>query len=660
MEPLAVALVWNQEDKTKVEKYIKYTTEMLSYDINKPFSRTINIPIFYFSNYDDKEIPPKIKLEAEKVIVYAFIGINSVSSNEWTKYIDSLYDVKNVKVVLIALDKYAFNISTKVKDYNFIREYEFGEYEEQQLFISMAHEIYRYGFNEKNEIISENSALKIFLSHAKEGKRGLDLAKQLKDIIDNSVIKRFFDSNDIAPGYRFDDEIINNIKKSSIIIINSDVYSSRYWCQREVQVSKEFERPMVEVDLIEKAMDRKFPYAGNVPVIRVDVVNSKVEKDDLYRILENIIIETIRFNYADKKLEMLKQKMTGNIKKMCRPPEMIDLSKILEKEKEIEFNYDKIIYPDPPIYSEEVGFFRKLGIEVYTPIEYENGKLIGKKVGILISDSMEKELRETGQTIKHLYGLSQMISNYILGSGATLIYGGDLRQGGYTELLLQEAQVLKNRLNTADIHIKNYVSWPIYLKDTAEVKKWKAKYKELLKMKEIPIENTVLSLVKSDKEFLYPDTVEKHWIWSKSLTKMRNCMVGECDVCICAGGKKNGYTGKLPGVLEEILIAIERGLPVYLIGGFGGIVHDVCEYLQHGKISDSLTEQWQVENGMEYKELLCKYAENGENIEYDLILKKLKEVNLKNGLTEEENYILFNTVYTDEAVRLILKGLKNL
>lgn len=51
-------------------------------------------------------------------------------------------------------------------------------------------------------------------------------------------MRRFFDADEIAPGYRFDDEIINNIRDSTIIIINSDIYSTRYWCQREVQISK--------------------------------------------------------------------------------------------------------------------------------------------------------------------------------------------------------------------------------------------------------------------------------------------------------------------------------------------------------------------------------------------------------------------------------------
>lgn len=589
MEPLSVVLVWNETDQTSVEKYIQYTTKMLSRDINRPFSRTINLPIFYYSNSEGNEVPMLPKLKSEKILIYVFIGINSASSDKWGDYVESLYDIENAKIVPIALDKYAYKVSDKVQNYNFIREYELTVCKEQQLFISMAHEIYRYGFNEKKEIISTTSALKIFLSHAKE-----------------------------------------------------------------------FERPIIEIDLIDKAMDRKFPFAGNVPVVRVDIIDDKVEEGDLYRILENIMIETIRFNYVDKKLELLKLEIPGRVKKMCRPPEMIDMPKLIKKGEDIELKYDKIIYPDPPIYSEEIEFLKKLGIEIYTPIEYGKDKLFGKKVGISISDPEINELKSSGQNKVHLSKLSQYVANYVLGRGATLIYGGDLRKNGYTEQLLQEAQVLKDRLKTRDIYLKNYLAWPIYLADTLEVKKWKAQYRGLLEMKEIPIDETVSDLVQTDKQFLAPDTVDNWYVWSKSLSKMRYEMIKNCDARICAGGRKVGYKGKMPGVLEEILIASELGCPLYLLGGFGGVVRDVCELLQDNKCSDSLTEQWQSSCNKGYRELLQRYKEQGEEVDYLELQNKLRCINFNNGLTQEENEILFNTVYVDEAIQLILKGLQSI
>ena len=192
MEPLSVAVVWNKEDQESVGEYIQYITKMLTRDIDRPFSRTINLPIFYYSNSRENEVPVLPELKSEKVLIYIFIGINSVSNNKWTNYVESLYDIENAKIVPIALDKFAYNIGTKVQQYNFIREYELDDCKEQQLFISMMHEMYRYGFNEEKKIISTDSALKIFLSHTKEEENGINIAKQLKKLIDNSSMKRFF------------------------------------------------------------------------------------------------------------------------------------------------------------------------------------------------------------------------------------------------------------------------------------------------------------------------------------------------------------------------------------------------------------------------------------------------------------------------------------
>ena len=44
------------------------------------------------------------------------------------------------------------------------------------------------------------------------------------------------------------------------------------------------------------------------------------------------------------KLELLKLEIPGRVKKMCRPPEMIDMPKLIKKGEDIVVNYDKIIY----------------------------------------------------------------------------------------------------------------------------------------------------------------------------------------------------------------------------------------------------------------------------------------------------------------------------
>lgn len=42
MEPLAIVFVWNREDDVIVQKYIKYTSELLTRNIDNPFSRSLD------------------------------------------------------------------------------------------------------------------------------------------------------------------------------------------------------------------------------------------------------------------------------------------------------------------------------------------------------------------------------------------------------------------------------------------------------------------------------------------------------------------------------------------------------------------------------------------------------------------------------------------
>lgn len=176
----------------------------------------------------------------------------------------------------------------------------------------------------------------------------------------------------------------------------------------------------------------------------------------------------------------------------------------------------------------------------------------------------------------------------------------------------------------------------------------------------VEIDEKVECLIDTKDEFVSPDTEKNNYVWSRCLTKMREKMIDDCDIRICAGGKDKGYKGKLPGVLEEILIASEKRLPIYLLGGFGGIVHSVCEVIENDYVPENLTLEWQKENNIGYSSILELYKNNGEEIKYTDIVKRIKHINLNNGLSKEENKILFNTVYVEEAVHLVLKGLKSI
>lgn len=651
---LAIVFVWNS-DNSCVNDFITYAEKMLSRETEKPFSRELDIPLFFHSG-NVKAIPSSVYVKANKIIIYPVTDREIAVDDNWTQYLNTLLNIENSIVVPVAYEENSIISEGGYRKLHCIRAYDFKEYKNEQLFIRIAHEIFRYGFNEKLAKLGTDSALKIFISHAKAGGTGITVASKIKNFLDQSVIKSFFDACSIAPGYRFDEEIENNIKDSTVVLVNSDMYSARHWCQKEILAAKRFERPIVEIDALEEGADRKFPYAANIPIVRINLADG-IDDYEILRILTASLLETIRFYYTKAKMQELES--LEEVKLCYRPPEISDLEKIICKDKNeiLRCSVNEIIYPDPPVYSEEIEFLEKIGLTVNTPVIRKAGNLLGKTVGISISDVSDEEMCLLGQNKSHLLRLSQMVFRYLICMKSSLVYGGDLRNNGFTEYLTTEARLLKERLNLTEPCIKNFLSWPIYLNDTAQVKEWKAANKEFVKIIEVEPDE---GMVKNNRVFVKPDTPQHLYLWAQALTKMRTVMISTCDARIVAGGRLYGYKGKMPGVLEEILIASKNNIPFYLLGGFGGVGRAVGECIFSDKIPVELSDKWQKEHTPGLEAVLNLYKDFGELVTYGTILQEIRQIQLNNGLSEEENKILYHSVYVDEIMELILKGMKNI
>ena len=664
--PLSVVFVWHPADATTIKPIVEHCYSLLSRDVNKPFSRAMNLPIF-FRTTSKKGIPMKIDMLSNKTVIFIFTSKELVANDSWVAYIEGISETENVHIIPIAMDRMALGLKGVLDKKNCIRAYDFEQlYLNDYIFISVTHEIYRYTLNEsfKEMAMGKDNALKIFLSHAKDGKNGIKLAKALKELIDNSSMRNFFDATDIAPGYRFDEEIVGHIKESSLIALHSDLYSSRYWCQREILSAKEHNRPIIAVDSLEEFEDRRFPFASNVPNVHVHVDGEPLKKD-LLRILSSTLLETVRFFYSKLLLVQFKQAgwINSDTEILSRPPEVSDIEKLLYYNgSSIIRKHESLVYPEPPLYSEELSFLSKLGIQISTPLTFDMCSLQSKNIGISISDPSEEELIGIGQSSAHLAQLSQDLARHLIARGATLIYGGDLRENGFTEFIFEEAHTLQTRLQSQHLHLKNYIAWPIYRNDTVDITSWKAKYRPIAKMDEVPPPTDIRDLIPNEDSFLAPTNSQDLFVWSRCLTEMRNKMIENCDIRICAGGRHSGYKGKMPGVLEEIFIAVDMKRPLFLLGGFGGVTASVCRLIQNDTVPQELTQDWQIQNNAGYEKLLdfCYSRDAGYSVDYISLTEILKSADLNNGLSNVDNRKLFNTPFIEEALKLVLKGLKSL
>lgn len=661
--PIAVHFIWHPSDNEAVDPIIEAVSKCLSRDISRPFSRNLNIPIFFYSSSNPTTVPNNPQEVAARNVLFVFTSVNTTGRLPWNNYIKNLPRSETMRAVPVALTREGLGHGGEgsLKNLNCIRTYDWPDTTKiQNTILSMAHEIYRHGFVEIVEADKgKSSSIKLFLSHAKSGNTGCLHAEAIKRFIDNTNMSHFFDATTISPGFKFDEEIIKHIVDSTMVAICSDDYSSRYWCQREILCAKEHRLPMIAVNCLENYEDRIFPAGSNVPCVHVPP-ESPLSEADILRVLTAALLETIRHCHAMTSLEHYKTR--GWIDTDCvvfsRPPEIRQMLALKAEGRSI-----KICYPEPPIYSEEADWHTQLGIDTFTPLwsGLEGQSLKGLHVGISISDVPGDGFKENHLPPSQSMRFAQDLARHLLARSATLIYGGDLRKDGFTEFILDEAIALKSRLNTDDIHVVNHLAWPIHKADQ-EMTVWRSKYNAVMKTVEHDASTDIANDVDIDT-YLPPSTPQNKYIWSRCLTDMRIVSIESSEARICAGGKLFGYNGKMPGVLEEILIAIDKNKPVYLLGAFGGVVGDVCKVVRKEPYPDSLTEAWQISHNDGYVDLQAIASAHRMLADYGQVKMVLEGINVsalsKNAGLDEKTYLqLMKTPFVDECIHLIMQGLK--
>lgn len=284
--------------------------------------------------------------------------------------------------------------------------------------------------------------------------------------------------------------------------------------------------------------------------------------------------------------------------------------------------------------------------------------LKGKTIGISISES--DNLNELGYSDVHLKDAMIEVARYILALGGKIAYGGDIRQGGFTELMFDLLLYYKadKKLEPHE-RFYSYLSWPLSLNLTQEKE---AELTVDVSFRRIDPPSDIL--IDNVNEFLKPDSAENLYIWSRCLTKMRNEMEDNCNARIFIGGRITGFKGKCPGILEELLIALGKNHPIYLVGAFGGITKDSINGLENLP-SNGFLDAFYFQNA-NYKSMVGLYnsKHSTDIIAYDQYFSVLMNLGFKglskiNGLTESENRRLAVTPHISEIVYLILKGLTN-
>ncbi|BDI29086.1 hypothetical protein CCAX7_11370 [Capsulimonas corticalis] len=642
------------------------------YDTKNPLFGGLAIPVYFRSapyGVEDNSSPRPIDFEsAERTIVIILVDAEMALGATWESYISDI--VTKVEqsnrqhlVLPVALSHGALNFEP-LRSKNSIRYYKFSELSSWlQLRLWLTNEIARHfrtnlNKNEEHEQPLSPPPVRIFLSHAKID--GRDEALLMRQCLDKIPSVPFFDEVDIGPGYDIASEIIERIKDATVIVFLTDMYSDRPWCQKEILAAKKFQRPIVIVDDLQGKVFRSFPYLGNVPTIRkskgdeAEILSLALDEALRHMVLNHNMAQTIQNNPQLKHSNFL-----------MRAPEASDGGAFAKMAPALEETTSAdpvtIFYPGPPLGPDEMNLLQYVFQGRYhfaTPIYRDGIERLSKwTVGISISES--EELVNLGFSEMQLAEAMSRIAVYLLAGGAVLAYGGDLRAGGFTEVLTDIVATYNSYGNEDFKPIENYQAWPFYL---AVTRNREAELSRIAHLHRIPTRSDVKAKfeIEPDQENSVANS-EKLLIITQCLTQMRQAINEKANVRILMGGRLTEFSGVLPGVLEEAYLALDSNKPLFLIGAFGGCSQAVIDLIC-GQDSPALFTALNSRDS----NIIDKYQkilEEPERLNYDYIKRFFADCgvrSLNNGLTDELNRKLFTEQDTHRIISLILHGLDNL
>ena len=660
-QPLVVHILYHPDNATMALPYVNAIVQAITRNVNYPFSRGLDVPVFVWDDASER-IFDKHRM-GERNVVFAVTSYRTQGEDDWRAFIETQRE--KVVVLPLALDMGGLHLEGSLAGINAIRLYDSrsasGVSSIELATVQVLHELYRFVFE-----LSPEEKLKIFLSHAKAGSTGEKWAIDVKRVIDSdTTLGSYFDCTDIQPGLGFAEEIQKAIDGSALVLFGSDKYTSRHWCQREILLAREYDCPMIAVDCREDLEDRIFPFVNNIPRVHVThVTDEKQRLKDAFKIVKALLVEVIRARYQRIRLEGLQRRgcIPADAIITVAPPDAYTVSR--------NKGMTMFAYPDPAVFPEEYECYERLGLEVMTPFgrNVDVGILDGQRIGISISNPDDDELKGYGVCVHRLVELLQSVSMQLMLRGATLIYGGDLRKKdecGFTEYLLDEACFLREYFQEKIRKVENHLAWPLSL-GREDLWRWKTEYRAVMESIPYKMSTRLPSLWGVDPAtFLIPKEPKDYAAWSVCLTEMREASIAKSDIRICAGGRTHGYKGKMPGVLEEILIANSKDVPLLLIGGFRGLVGSVVRLLLTGGVDESLTYEWQAQNSKGYEDTLKVLEELGVNVDYKKIISELQKISIEElasrvKLPVDEYKWLMQTPFVDDVVMKVIQVVKGL
>ncbi|MFI5459566.1 MAG: AAA family ATPase [Isosphaerales bacterium] len=324
----------------------------------------------------------------------------------------------------------------------------------------------------------------------------------------------------------------------------------------------------------------------------------------------------------------------------------------------------------------------------------DSGPLGG--LAIALSAGGDRRDGETGDYSPELDDVWTRVATRLLEFGAGLVYGGDLRPGGFTTRLAEAHSRMANAIGQRLEQDTGPFARPRPARVTCfqsiageqhpqgpEFERVDFRLSPALsegELTELGLPSTTdLRVFNRQAEPISGWRTSRDWCcrlgYTLVLFRLRAQITRLADAMLVFGGRDFGSTGRFPGIAEEVMLGLASGAAVYVCGGFGGASHAVGQLLglgdpwsvvpdclqrdQHGPGAATLeaaVKGWGRRFQLPHRDNLP--------LDHEALVQFLSSHAVggsqwpDNGLTAEENRTLFRTTSAEQIIRAVTKGLR--
>jgi hypothetical protein len=185
------------------------------------------------------------------------------------------------------------------------------------------------------------------------------------------------------------------------------------------------------------------------------------------------------------------------------------------------------------------------------------GALKGMVVAISVSDSAD--LGRLGLSNRHCELAIAEVTRAILIAGGNIAYGGRLFPAGFTQIVMDEVSRFADDRNALTIYLAESEHASM---SSGEVRQFHNDHHASIEL--VCLDHSGFPIAPEDRQTSAPIDAPA------ALTGMRKHIASVARAHVIVGGQLAEVQGLIPGVLEEAVLGLEAGHPVYVAGGFGG------------------------------------------------------------------------------------------